>query len=36
MIHGGLDRLRQDVDDIADLAAVNVRLEDPQRWEETA
>ena len=36
MIHGGLDRLRQDVDDLADLAAVNVRLEDPQRWEETA
>jgi 2-phospho-L-lactate guanylyltransferase len=35
LVDGGLDLLRQDVDDTADLAVVNLRF-DAQRWEETA
>jgi 2-phospho-L-lactate guanylyltransferase len=36
MLRDDLDLLRQDVDDVADLAAVNLLFEDIQRWDETA
>jgi 2-phospho-L-lactate guanylyltransferase len=36
MLRGDLDLLRQDIDDLADLAVMNLRFEDVQRWEETA
>jgi 2-phospho-L-lactate guanylyltransferase len=37
MLTGGLDLLRHDVDDMADLFAANLRLEEGrERWEESA
>jgi 2-phospho-L-lactate guanylyltransferase len=36
MLRDDLDLLRHDVDDLADLAVMNLRFEDVQRWEETA